>query len=68
MSRPLVLLTATWLNLATTPISQPIEIPAVRELLSEPAERGWAQMVLRLGYGRPASATPRRPLADVVRD
>jgi hypothetical protein len=27
-----VLLTATWLNLATTPISQPVDIPALREL------------------------------------
>jgi hypothetical protein len=26
----------------------------------------WAQLVLRIGYGRPAAATPRRPLADVL--
>jgi hypothetical protein len=61
-----VLLTATWLNLATTPISQPVEIPAIRELLSDTQRGHWAQIVLRLGYGRPASATPRRPLADVM--
>jgi hypothetical protein len=46
-----VLLMATDLHLATTPISQPIEIPAIRELLT--ITGGWAQMILRLGYGRP---------------
>jgi hypothetical protein len=61
-----VLLTATWLNLSTTPISQPVEIPAVRELLTDTRAGVWAQMVLRVGYGRPAAATPRRPLAEVV--
>lgn len=61
-----VLLTATWLNLATTPISQPVEIPAIRELLTDTRGGSWAQMVLRVGYGRPAPATPRRPLAEVL--
>jgi nitroreductase len=61
-----VLLTATWLKLATTPISQPVELPAVRELLTDTDGGRWAQMVMRLGYGRPAPATPRRPLADVL--
>jgi nitroreductase len=61
-----VLLTATWLNLATTPISQPIEIPVIRESLTDTGHGVWAQMILRVGYGRPASATPRRPLADVL--
>ena len=32
-----VLLVATRLGLATTPISQPVEIPVVRQLLSDPA-------------------------------
>jgi nitroreductase len=61
-----VLLTATRQNLATTPISQPIEIPAVRRQLSDPAKNIWAQMILRIGYGRPAATTPRRPLSDVL--
>ena len=61
-----VLLTATWLNLATTPISQPVEIPAVRESLTDTEHDVWAQMILRIGYGRPATATPRRPIADVL--
>ncbi|MCA2218983.1 Acg family FMN-binding oxidoreductase [Jidongwangia harbinensis] len=61
-----VLLTATWLNLSTTPISQPVEIPAVRRLLTDTRTGKWAQIVLRVGYGRPATATPRRRLAEVL--
>ncbi|GAB1692662.1 Acg family FMN-binding oxidoreductase [Krasilnikovia sp. M28-CT-15] len=61
-----VLLTATRLHLATTPISQPVEIPDVREALTNTREGSWAQMILRVGYGPPATATPRRPLAEVL--
>ncbi|MGA5298308.1 Acg family FMN-binding oxidoreductase [Nucisporomicrobium flavum] len=61
-----VLLTATGLGLATTPISQPVELPAVRALLTDTGTGAWAQMVLRVGYGRPVPATPRRPLKDVL--
>ncbi|MEU4564615.1 nitroreductase family protein [Actinoplanes sp. NPDC023936] len=57
-----VLLTATWLGLATTPISQPIEVPAVRAKLT----RRPAQMVLRVGYGRVAGQTPRRPISEML--
>jgi hypothetical protein len=61
-----VLLVATRLRLATTPISQPVEVPAIRELLTDTAGGRWAQMVLRLGHGSPAAATPRRPLSEVL--
>jgi hypothetical protein len=61
-----VLLAATCLGLATTPISQPVEIPAIRELLTGTSIGRWAQMVLRVGHGSPATATPRRPLSDVL--
>jgi hypothetical protein len=61
-----VLLTATSLNLATTPISRPVEIPVIRELLTDARGGHWAQMIVRLGYGRPAVATPRRALDDVL--
>ncbi|BCY09998.1 nitroreductase family protein [Actinoplanes sp. L3-i22] len=57
-----VLLTATWLGLATTPISQPVEVAAVRSVLG----RTPAQMVLRVGYGRVSGRTPRRPLSEVL--
>jgi nitroreductase len=61
-----VLLAATWQNLATTPISQPVEVPSIRRLLSATAEDRWAQMIIRVGYGRQAAATPRRPLSEVL--
>lgn len=61
-----VLLAATWQGLATTPISQPVEVSAVRRLLIDPASGLSVQMVLRVGYGKPAGRTPRRPLADVL--
>ena len=60
------LLTATSLGLATTPISQPVEVPAIRELLTDTGHGVWAQVILRVGYGRPATATPRRPLDEVL--
>lgn len=61
-----VLLTATWRGLATTPIGQPVEVPAVRRMLIDPSAGLWVQMVLRIGYGQPVGRTPRRPLADVL--
>ncbi|MEU4419260.1 nitroreductase [Actinoplanes sp. NPDC024001] len=61
-----VLLTATCLHLATTPISQPVEIPAVREMLTDTSSNRWAQMIIRLGYAEPAAATPRRTLDDIL--
>ncbi|MEV4347509.1 nitroreductase family protein [Actinoplanes sp. NPDC049596] len=63
-----VLLVATGLGLATTPVSQPVEIASIREVLSDPKTGRWAQMLIRLGYGAPAAATPRRPLTDVLAD
>jgi len=61
-----VLLLATVENLATTPISQPLEIPGIRQLLANQRRGTVAQMVVRVGYGQPAPATPRRPLAEVL--
>ena len=61
-----VLLAATWKGLATTPISQPVEVPAVRRLLIDPSAGLTVQMVLRIGYGTRAGRTPRRPLPDVL--
>jgi hypothetical protein len=63
-----VLLAATWKGLATTPISQPVEVPSIRDVLSDPRRDRWAQMVIRLGYGRPAPATPRRSLSEVLQE
>ncbi|WFE29753.1 nitroreductase family protein [Solwaraspora sp. WMMD791] len=64
-----VLLLATVHHLATTPISQPLEIPAIRELLADRRRGKVAQLIVRVGYGPPAAATPRRPVAQMlVRD
>jgi nitroreductase len=62
-----VLLTATSLGLATSLMSQPIEVARVREQLRLGLRRAGApHMLLRFGYALPAPATPRRPLADVL--
>lgn len=65
------LLTATAKGLATTLLTQPIEVPATRERLSRPPfaaphEPHAPQAILRFGYARPSPATPRRPVAEVL--
>ncbi|MEU4428360.1 nitroreductase family protein [Actinoplanes sp. NPDC024001] len=61
-----VLLSATSRHLATTPISQPVEIPSIREVLADRRSGRFAQLVIRLGYGPPAPVTPRRPISEVL--
>jgi hypothetical protein len=61
-----VLLTATVHGLAATPMSQPLELPALRELVTDTSTGRWAQVILRLGYGGPTTPTPRRPLSEVL--
>jgi nitroreductase len=62
-----VLLTITDLGLAASMLSQPIEVPAAREQLRLALGRyGMPQMVLRIGFGDPGSATPRRSFEQVV--
>jgi len=61
-----VLLTATVSGLASTPMSQPLEIPELRQLVTDTAAGRWAQVILRLGYGQPTTPTPRRPLTEVL--
>jgi nitroreductase len=62
-----VLLTATDAGLATSMISQPIEVPGAREQLRRALGRfGAPQMVLRIGYGQQGRPTPRRAVADVI--
>jgi nitroreductase len=60
-----VLLTATVRGVSSTLMTQPTELPDLRELLG--GEGGAvAHAVVRLGYGPPCSPTPRRPLAEVL--
>ncbi|MET7472255.1 Acg family FMN-binding oxidoreductase [Micromonospora sp. NPDC005686] len=61
-----VLLVATRLRLATTPVSQPIEVPATRELLAGTTAGHQAQMIIRIGHAPQAPVTPRRPLSEVL--
>ncbi|WP_234332476.1 nitroreductase family protein [Streptomyces sp. NRRL S-87] len=62
-----VLLQATADGLATSMTSQPLEWPQLRWTARDPlAGKGHVQMVVRLGYGPPGPATPRRPAAEVL--
>jgi hypothetical protein len=63
-----VLLRATAEGLAASFYSQAIEVPAARQRLRETiGERGWPQLLLRIGHGREVRPTPRRPVEEVLR-
>ena len=68
----LLLLLATELGLATSVLSQPLEVPATRRLVRDGVLDGTMcpQLIIRVGWppaGAPAiPATPRRPLADAL--
>jgi nitroreductase len=61
-----VLLTATLRGLATGILTQPLETPDAWLVRDPAAGTGWPQLILRLGYGLPVPATPRRPVPDVL--
>jgi len=62
-----VLLTCTDAGLGSSLLSQPIEVPSARERIRTALGRsGSPQMVIRIGYGDPAPATPRRPVLETV--
>jgi hypothetical protein len=61
-----VLLTATVRGLATTPLTQPVELAGLRALLCGERKDRIAQAVVRVGYGPPAPLSPRRPLEEVL--
>lgn len=64
-----VLLTATAAGLSASFLSQVVEVPATRGRLRTLIGGGlWPQTVLRIGYGSPVPATPRRALDEVVGD
>ncbi|MGE5828026.1 MAG: Acg family FMN-binding oxidoreductase [Micromonosporaceae bacterium] len=60
------LLTATVRGVATTLMTQPIEVPRLRMLLSDTTAALVPQAIVRFGYGPPGTPTPRRPLEQVV--
>jgi hypothetical protein len=62
------LLVATTEGLSASFMNQPLEQPDLRWLVRSPVTgRGHTQMILRLGYGVPVPATPRRPISQVLR-
>lgn len=62
-----VLLTAVSHGLSASFLNQPIESPSLRIRLADLLGVGeFPQLILRMGYGRDVSPTPRRDLADVL--
>ena len=62
-----VLLTATAHGLAASFLSHVVEVPQTRLQLRIMIGGGlWPQTVLRIGYGSPVAATPRRDVDDVL--
>lgn len=67
MALQLVLLTATDDRLATSMLSQPVEIPAARaDLASAVGRDDVPQMIIRLGFGSPVASSPRRPIDTAI--
>jgi len=64
-----MLLTAQAENVWSSFLNQPIEVselrPKVQELVKE--EKGFPQILLRIGYGNDVKPTPRRSIDDVLR-
>lgn len=62
-----VLLTACELGLAASFLSQPLEVPETRAALAQEFRaQGEVHTLLRIGYGYPVVATPRRALDEVT--
>ena len=62
-----VLLTATTLGLTASFLSQPIEVAEQRRQLRRLlAGDRQPQAILRLGFGRAVTTTPRRDVADLL--
>ncbi len=63
-----VLLRAAAHGLSASFFSQAVEVRSARARLREElGDRRYPQVLMRLGYGRPLRATPRRPVAAVLR-
>ncbi|MET7426323.1 hypothetical protein [Dactylosporangium sp. NPDC005555] len=61
-----VLLSATVRGVDTQPMTQLLEIPRLRRAVTDPADPWSPQMILRIGYGMPAPASPRRDRAELL--
>jgi nitroreductase len=65
MSLQRVLLQLTMRGLSASLMTQPLELPPLRELLAQTALDA-PQVILRVGYGGPATPSPRRPIDEVL--
>jgi hypothetical protein len=61
-----VLLTATLRGIAIAPLTQPLETADAWLVHNPRAGVEQPQMILRLGYGLPVPASPRRPVSNVL--
>jgi hypothetical protein len=61
-----ILLRATVEDLAASFLNQPVETEALRGEVAELAGGGTPQLVLRMGFGRLAPPTRRRPVAEIL--
>ncbi|MFC5639931.1 Acg family FMN-binding oxidoreductase [Kitasatospora cinereorecta] len=60
-------LLATACGVRVSVVHQAVEWPDTRRLLRDPSEGpGHVQMVVRVGYGPPGAATPRRPVSEIL--
>lgn len=64
-----MLLAAQTENVWSSFLNQPIEVPELRPKVQElvKGEKGFPQILLRMGYGKDIRPTPRRPVDDVLR-
>lgn len=63
-----VLLRAAADGVSASYLNQPVELPELRPRVTDLLDReGWAQIVLRMGYGPEVErSTPRRPVSEVM--
>jgi nitroreductase len=61
-----VLLTATARGIAVSPLTLPLETSDAWLVRDPSAPAEMPQMILRLGYGLPVPASPRRPVSEVL--
>ncbi len=67
MAMERVLLEACASGLQTSLVNQPIEVSALRSWLGQALERkNFPQLIIRMGYGKPAPWTPRRSVRDIL--
>jgi hypothetical protein len=59
-------LSATVRDVSAQPMTQVLEIPRLRRAVADPADPWFPQMILRIGYGMPVPASPRRDWTQVV--